>query len=204
MLGLDGNLYGTTYGYQNGPDFGTAFKITTDGSLTILHAFTGRDDGGNPFADLTQGSDGNFYGTTTIGGAHNNGTVFQITTNGSLATLFSFTGGFDGAEPRGSLLQGSDGSFYGTTSTGGEGASGTVFRLIIEPAFLGANLSANELTLTWSTEAGATYQLEANSDLSSNEWLSLGSPVTATGATIQDQDSITNAAQRFYRLMLVP
>jgi uncharacterized repeat protein (TIGR03803 family) len=201
MLGSDGNLYGTTYGYQYGPDFGIVFKVSTDGSLTILHVFTGREDGGNPIASLTQGSDGNLYGTTTIGGTHNVGTVFQITTNGSLATLFSFTGGIDGSQPRGNLVQGSDGSFYGTTSMGGEGASGTIFRLTIEPDFLSAELSTNVLTLTWSTEAGTRYQLQANSDLSTSNWTNLGL-ITATGATLQSQDSITNAAQRFYRLML--
>jgi uncharacterized repeat protein (TIGR03803 family) len=202
VLGSDGNLYGTTYGYQHGPDFGIVFKAATDGSLTILHVFTGRDDGGNPIASLTQGSDGNLYGTTTVGGTHNVGTVFQITTNGSLATLFSFTGGIDGSQPRGSLIQGSDGSFYGTTSMGGEGASGTIFRLTIEPDFLSAELSANVLTLTWSTEAGTKYQLQANSDLNASNWTNLGI-MTATGATLQSQDSITNAAQRFFRLMLV-
>lgn len=202
MLGSDGNLYGTTYGYQYGPDFGIVFKVATDGSLTILHVFTGREDGGNPIASLTQGSDGNLYGTTTVGGTHNVGTVFQITTNGSLATLFSFTGGMDGSQPRGSLIQGSDGSFYGTTSMGGEGASGTIFRLTIEPDFLSAELSANMLTLTWSTVPGTMYQLQANSDLNTSNWTNLGL-ITATGATLQSQDSVTNAAQRFYRLMLV-
>jgi hypothetical protein len=86
---------------------------------------------------------------------------------------------------------------------GGEGGSGTVFRLTIEPAFLSVELSVNTLTLSWSTQAGAKYELQSNSDLSSSNWKSLGSSVTAKGATLQWQDFITNAAQRFYRLMLV-
>jgi uncharacterized repeat protein (TIGR03803 family) len=85
-------------------------------------------DGSSPMSALTQGSDGNFYGTTEFGGAYNDGTVFQITTNGVLTTLVSFDF-MNGANPGGALLQGPDGNFYGTTLNGGASASGTVFQL---------------------------------------------------------------------------
>jgi hypothetical protein len=58
--------------------------------------------------------------------------------------------------------------------------------------------------ITWSKEAGARYQLQYTSDLSSSNWTSLGSSVTATGATLSTTDSLTNAPQRFYRLALSP
>ena len=63
-----------------------------------------------------QGSDGNFYGTT-VGASFNggNGTVFKISATGALTTLYSFTGGKDGAKSPAGLVQGSDGNFYGTT-----------------------------------------------------------------------------------------
>ena len=101
-----------------------------------------------------QGSDGNFYGTTHYGGGTNgNGTVFKISTNGALTSLYSFTGGNDGANPVAGLVQGSDGNFYGTTSGGGQGGAGTVFRLTVvptAPAFQTAALSNRTLSLTWS------------------------------------------------------
>jgi len=65
-------------------------------------------------------------------------------------------------------------------------------------------LTNNTFSLTWSTEAGGVYRLQYNSDLSSTNWISLGSPITATGATLSATDSITNAPQRFYRLVLSP
>ena len=94
---------------------GTVFKISTNGALTSLYSFTGGNDGANPVAGLVQGSDGNFYGTTSGGGTNDAGTVFKISTNGALTSLYSFTGGNDGAYPYAGLVQGSDGNFYGTT-----------------------------------------------------------------------------------------
>ena len=78
---------------------GTVFKIAPSGILTTVYSFTGGNDGAYPEAGLVQGSDGNFYGTTTSGGTNNAGTVFKISPNGALTTLYSFTGGNDGANP---------------------------------------------------------------------------------------------------------
>jgi uncharacterized repeat protein (TIGR03803 family) len=122
--------------------------------LTTLYSFTGGHDGANPQAALVQGSDGYFYETTEYGGAYTNssgyGTVFKVSTNGALATLYSFgsvTNGsgdaLDGSNPVAGLVQGRDGSFYGTTqptqSESGDGGGcpkccgpgqpGTVFKV---------------------------------------------------------------------------
>jgi hypothetical protein len=70
------------------------------------------------------------------------------------------------------------------------------------PEFQAVTLTQSTLSLTWSTEAGATYQLQYNSDLSSGNWIYLGSAVTATGATLSTIDPLTNGPQRFYRLVL--
>lgn len=117
----DGNFYGTTTeggagGDCYGGSCGTVFRITPSGTLTVLHSFDG-SDGDGPAAELVQGTDGNFYGTTGYGGASNDGTAFRITPSGALTTLYSFNGS-DGSGPYG-LVQGSDGSFYGTTGGGG-------------------------------------------------------------------------------------
>jgi len=83
-----------------------------------------------PTAALVQGTNGSFYGTTGYGGTNgNNGTVFQVTTNGELTTLVSFNGA-NGSHPVAALVQGGDGNFYGTTEYGGtNGNNGTVFRV---------------------------------------------------------------------------
>jgi uncharacterized repeat protein (TIGR03803 family) len=126
--GSDGNFYGVTAGGGTN-NAGIVYQITPTGVLTSLYSFTGGTDGANPVAGLTQGSDGNFYGTTYLGGMNNAGTVFQITPAGALTSLYSFTGGADGASPRSVLVQGSDGNFYGTTYLGGTNNAGTVFQI---------------------------------------------------------------------------
>jgi uncharacterized repeat protein (TIGR03803 family) len=189
------------------PAFGAEAGVV----LTPLHAFNGTNDGANPEAGLVQGSDGSFYGTTSGGGTNGYCTVFKISTNGVLTTLYSFGSithasgdSLDGSNPAAGLVQGSDGSFYGTTSGGGQGGARTVFRLTIVPEFQAVTLTNGWLNLTWSTEAGGTYQLQYNSDLSSSNWINLSSPFTATGATLSTTDSLTNGPQRFYRLVLAP
>src|SRR5208283_4839658 len=102
-LGNDGNFYGVCYGY---PADGILYKVTPTGTFTLLHAFTGGADGGQPVGPPTQATDGNFYGTTSIGGAHGDGTVYKLTPAGTLTTLYSFTGGTDGDQPSATLVQG--------------------------------------------------------------------------------------------------
>ncbi|HUJ71798.1 MAG TPA: choice-of-anchor tandem repeat GloVer-containing protein, partial [Verrucomicrobiae bacterium] len=140
VLGSDGNFYGTTStsgAHMNG----TVFRMSIDGELTTLHSFVGGlNEGGLPWGDLVEGSDGNFYGTTVYGGTNvaggfNGGTVFRISPNGDFATLHVFKGSpGDGANPYAGLVEGSDGNFYGTTSRGGTSANcvggcGTVFQI---------------------------------------------------------------------------
>jgi uncharacterized repeat protein (TIGR03803 family) len=140
----DGNLYGTTSWGMADSNSGTVFKITTSGTLTTLYSFCSSDmapgcaDGSFPGVALVQGTDGNFYGTTQSGGANSAGTVFKITPSGTLSTLYSFcpeSGCTDGRSPYAGLVQATDGSFYGTTLYGGVTNSlcpdgcGTVFKI---------------------------------------------------------------------------
>jgi uncharacterized repeat protein (TIGR03803 family) len=137
----DGNFYGTTeYGGGFGCGrfgCGTAFQMTPDGRVTTLHAFTGRTDGGVPWGALIEGTDGNFYGTASIGGSAGNGLVFRMTDDGAMTILHVFTGGTDGASPCAALILGADGNFYGTTGSGGGigcgGAGcGAVFQMTLD------------------------------------------------------------------------
>lgn len=127
--GSDGNFYGTTAS-GGSANAGTVFKITPGGVETLLYTFSGGTDGGDPQAALIQGRDGNFYGTTSAGGADGAGTVFQVTPNGTETVVYSFAGGSgDGSFPVGGLLQARDGNFYGTTKQGGSSGDGTVFQV---------------------------------------------------------------------------
>jgi uncharacterized repeat protein (TIGR03803 family) len=139
VLGSDGNFYGTTEGGGNTSGScgsygcGVVYKITTGGTVRVLHTFSGGSDGGYPDW-LIEASDGNFYGTTIS-------TIFKITPAGALTTLHTFTGA-DGSEPTG-VVQGMDGNLYGTTHAGGKYNSsgceydgcGTVFKSTTSGAF---------------------------------------------------------------------
>ena len=128
-LAANGSLFGTTVvGGAN--DEGTVFTLAPNGVFTTLHSFDGAD-GQNPYGGLLLGTDGNFYGTTMAGGGFNYGTVFKITGAGVLTTLYSFTAiNGDGASPDGTLIQATDGGFYGTTLAGGDKrGDGTVFSI---------------------------------------------------------------------------
>jgi uncharacterized repeat protein (TIGR03803 family) len=142
VQGLDGNLYGTT-AFDGANGGGTVFKITKSGKMTTLYSFCVQSvcsDGANPFSGLVLASDGNFYGTTQYGGAGpcddgfyaGCGTIFRITSSGTMTTLYSFcaqTGCTDGQSPFAGLFQATDGNFYGTTQFGGTNNLGTVYRL---------------------------------------------------------------------------
>src|SRR5882724_10577465 len=99
-------------------------------SIQPIYSFT---DGAYPYAALTLGPDGNFYGTTLEGGSNPLGTVFQVTADGELTTLVNFAGA-NGATPLASLTLGPDGNFYGTTYEGGGGLVGTVFQATTDGA----------------------------------------------------------------------
>jgi uncharacterized repeat protein (TIGR03803 family) len=128
--GRDGNLYSTApTGGANGDGAAFYYSFST-GLVTVLHSFIGTD-GSAPTSGLTLGTDGNFYGTTSAGGANGAGTVFQI--NGAtlaFKTLYDFTNGSDGGTPYAPPVQGTNGLLYGTTSTGGGAAGcGTVYSI---------------------------------------------------------------------------
>jgi uncharacterized repeat protein (TIGR03803 family) len=130
LQAADGTLYGTTsFGGAN--QVGTTFQIAPDGSFAVLHSFSGTTDGATPSASLTQVPDGTLYGTTNGGGSNALGTIFQIAPDGSgFAVVHSFSTQ-EGDHPYAGLIQGPDGTLYGTTTMDSE--RGTVFQLTLSP-----------------------------------------------------------------------
>jgi uncharacterized repeat protein (TIGR03803 family) len=137
-VGEDGVIYGVTISGGSGPcttnslGCGTVYSLTPPttprGPWTesVLHSFGGGSDGASPFGGLALGG-GVLYGTTTSGGAYNNGTVFSVTPPAlpggawTEAVLHSFTGGDDGGDDEAAVAVGKGGVLYGTTTSGGTG-----------------------------------------------------------------------------------
>jgi uncharacterized repeat protein (TIGR03803 family) len=129
LQGTDSNYYGTTL--QGGPGLGcgVVFRSDQSGNVSVIYEFKNMADGCDPEAGLTQGTDGNLYGTTLAGGTAkgNQGTLFQLTTGGTHKVLYSFGGA--GQEPLAAPMQDTNGTFYGTTYAGGRYGYGTVYSL---------------------------------------------------------------------------
>lgn len=138
----DGTLYGISpdggatntanpdeaYSWQPFSGSGTIFRISASGAIQTLVLFCG-PNGSSPVS-LTLGRDGNLYGTTVEGGAHNFGTIFRLEPNGKFTTLYSFAEGSGSFPcPFSSVMQGADGNLYGTTSRRGKFKCGSIFRL---------------------------------------------------------------------------
>jgi len=131
VLDKAGNLYGTTLsgGGQFADQYGTVFKLASNGKITNLIVFSGLN-GINPFAGLIQDPAGNLYGTTNEGGPHAEGTVYVLTKAGHQRVLYGFGAEPDGALPGCRLLRDEEGNLYGTTQLGGgAGDFGTVFEI---------------------------------------------------------------------------
>lgn len=133
MRGADGRLYGTTNGGGEHAK-GTVYAVNTDGSgyATLKHFAGGANEGTGPGYGTLAEKNGMLYGLTVLGGTFDAGTAFKLNPDGTgFVTLVNF--GLDDADgriPRGGLILGSDGTFYGTTDFGGGG--GTVFRLSVD------------------------------------------------------------------------
>lgn len=113
---------------------GTIFKLSERNGVwseTPVYSFAGSSDGRNPY-DLDAGSDGTIYGVTEYGGAYGYGVAFEMTPVRSkfrYSVIYSFSGGYDGANPAGILLNAKTGVLFGTTDNGGYYGGGTVFAL---------------------------------------------------------------------------
>jgi uncharacterized repeat protein (TIGR03803 family) len=124
-----GDLYGTTSdGGASGA--GVVFKVDAAGHETVLYTFTGGNDGGSPYAGVIPDSRGNLYGTTAFGGVQARGVVFKVEPTGRETVLHTFTRGTDGTQPyTAGVIFDPAGNLYGTTSFGGVGGAGTVYKL---------------------------------------------------------------------------
>jgi uncharacterized repeat protein (TIGR03803 family) len=133
-LGPSGTLFGTTFFGKRAYTGGTIFEITTSGEETLVNTFQ-HPTGYRPMSNVLVDSAGNLFGTTSGGGQHRQGVVYEIPAGGSQQVLYAFAGGTDGAYTQAGVIEDQDGNLYGTTYYGGDancGTSegcGTVFKL---------------------------------------------------------------------------
>ena len=222
LLGADGDFYGTTlHGGtsatvpipgQQSYGYGTIFRLSPNGTLTTLFSFNGTN-GANPCGALIQATDGNLYGTTAagdpstnaLGTTLGNGTIFRLDRTGAFTVLHWFDQ-VTGANPLSGLIQGADGSFYGTTSGGGRAGMGTIFKLTVAlaPLIDPVILAQGKIWLKWKAVEGRTYQIQYSSEVSQGEWGNLGLPLPATQGSMSATDVVMPNSHRFYRAVLLP
>lgn len=143
--------------------------LATSSPLKVLYSFPVNGEGAPQ--NIIRASDGNFYGTTDTGGTHGGGSIFQVTPSGVLTTLYSLGTGNDGINPYNQLVQGNDGSLYGTTYGGGAHGVGTVFKITTSGSFshlydfadggrpLGALVQGSDANLYGTTQVGGANAL---------------------------------------------
>jgi uncharacterized repeat protein (TIGR03803 family) len=131
-----GNFYGTTTS-DGANGAGAIFKLTSDGTETLLYSFTDGDDGESPTSGLVADSSGNLYGTTSVGISPNAGAVFELSKKGKFTVLHTFVDGAgDGDNPYGGLVIDSSGNLYGTTYDGGaDSDDGTIYEIAANGTF---------------------------------------------------------------------
>jgi uncharacterized repeat protein (TIGR03803 family) len=218
IIGTDGNFYGVTSG-GGATSFGTIYQLTPTGTFTVLYAFEGAGDGAGPDNSLVEGPDGNFYGNTGANGgisaaAGGNGTIFKVTSSGTLTTLHVFNGTTDGAGPFGLFLA-TDGNFYGETTGGGTNGDGTIFKITSSGAFTvlynfgtnnndGNNAQATILQASdgnfygtagggGAYSAGAIYELALSPALPAPVQVTASAPTIALGSSVTLNWSVLNA-----------
>jgi uncharacterized repeat protein (TIGR03803 family) len=172
-----GNLYGTTSAGGSGTfncvtGCGTVFKVDTAGNETVLYDFAGNKDGATPlYGGLFRDSSGNLYGTTSVGGAAGNGTIFKVNPT-SKERAVSFAGGKSGGFPAAGLVPDGAGNAYGTTQYRGTGCPpygcGTVFKVnsagkvTVLYSFLGGSDGANPVSGLVRDSVGSFYGTTLN------------------------------------------
>lgn len=174
-----GNLYGTTaeggggFCHKHLKGCGTLFKVTPDGTTTILHAFAGRVGGETPIGTLTVDEDGNFYGATVQGGFHANkgfGTIYKLAPDGTFTVLVKIPR--PSYFPTGGVLRDAQGNLYGVTQQGGDNGAGVLYELapdgtltylhsfdFSEGAYPTGELIANAGGNFYGTTPGSVYKL---------------------------------------------
>ena len=133
-----GNLYGTAVTGGSGScegGCGVVYKLTNSGGTwtqTVIHAFTGGNDGSGPGSRVTVDQSGNLYGMTPTGGTYGAGTIYKIHPSGSswnFRVIHTFTGGADGASGSAGRMFLSQRRLYGAATSGGNYGAGVVFEL---------------------------------------------------------------------------
>ena len=193
----DGSLYGVCHSPEQ------VFKLTLSGTLTTFAVFgTNGDWGYNPNGGLIQANDGNFYGTTFEGGplAGAQGTVFKITPQAEVTTLFVFStrGAVPGSGPMAGLIQGHDGNLYGTCAYGGTYGGGNIFRILMPGPGLGITAIGDAAVLSWRTNYQG-FGLETSTTLTSGTWSAATNAPLSSNGRFWSTNSLPGDT-RFFRL----